>query len=130
MVLISKMDLGELKQLAIRKNRLLRSKWVGGGFSHGNIITGSGGAIIQAHRKGRDWDVVVSYTVDMEALPSSAKHTSYICGGLQLLKDSRYKASATEILSRKIPQRPCENELQGGIGSPSQHPGPRVCVQN
>ena len=70
-VLISKMDLGELKQLAIRKNRLLRSKWVGGGFSHGNIITGSGGAIIQAHRKGRDRVLQVS---EYEASLTLAKH--------------------------------------------------------
>lgn len=84
------MDLGELKQLSTRKKRLFGSKWREGVLlpweCHHRKWWGSNSSWNIAHRKGRGWVVVASYTVDMETLPSSAKHTSFICGGRQLLK--------------------------------------------
>lgn len=71
------MDFGELKQLATRKKRLFRSKWEWGKVllqweCHHRKWRGSNSSWNVAHRKGRGWDAVVSYTVDPETLPCSA----------------------------------------------------------
>lgn len=56
----------------------------------------------------------LSYTVDSEAVPNSAKPTSYVC---PLVINSTEGLQVKEILFRKIPQSPCEGETQ--VGQPA-----------